>query len=98
MASDKMWRNLVNSYEADLPSNGVGPPDIETISETKPAKRRGKFQVQKIVTEVYICTDAQNQSFASEVFQELHLLGEMSSAKLKKLIENEKRQRQQEQE
>lgn len=82
---DKIWRALVNS----LPelNEGESAPDIEAI----PKKRVGpnKFFVTKIITEVYVYTDVRKHQFSEATFQNLVILGEMSEAKLKKLLEAE---------
>lgn len=89
--NDNMWRLLVNSL--DVPDTGTAAPEMENIPP--PVKKRStrKFNVQKIVTEIYVYTDLEQHAFSEAVFQDLFLLGEMSEAKLKKLLSSEARRR-----
>lgn len=88
--NDNVWRALVNSLP-EISEDGVDAPDMEKI----PKKRSGarKFNVQKIVTEIYVYTDLQDQMFSEVCFQDLYLLGEMSETKLKKLLAAESKRR-----
>ena len=90
MADDTLWRVYVNSLP-ELDEEGDDAPQMEKIPKKKPAGR--KFFVQKIVTEVYVYTDLEAQGFSDATFQELTILGEMSEAKLKKLLGAQARKR-----
>jgi hypothetical protein len=78
---DTIWRNLVNSLP-DTPNDGISAPDIENFKK----KSGRKFYVQKILTEIYVYTDLEDQVFSEASFQDLSILGEMSEAKLKRLL------------
>jgi hypothetical protein len=90
---DSIWRALVNSLP-EIPSGGQNAPDLENLPKQKIRGR--KFKVQKIVTEIYVYTDLEDNAFSEACFQELYLLGEMSEAKLKKLLAAEARRRERE--
>lgn len=96
--SDEVWRVLVNSYE-DLPEDGAGPPDIEIIQSFAPDPDEskevpeGQLFVQKVVTEMYIFTDSENQAFGEHTFQDMVILGLMTKEKLTKLLNRQKRKR-----
>lgn len=84
MASDEIWRNIVNQMP-ELDDSGDDAPTMEKIIKKKRAGR--KFLVQKIITEVYVYTDVEGQGFSEATFQELVILGELSEAKLNRLLE-----------
>jgi hypothetical protein len=86
---DNIWRALVNSLP-ETPEDGEDAPSMEKIP-----KKRGsrKFFVQKIVTEIYVYTDLQDQKFSEACFQDLYLLGEMTEAKLNRLLLSESKRR-----
>lgn len=86
---DNIWRALVNSLPA-LPDEGESPPELENPKKKTVGR---KFRVQKIVTEIYVYTDMQEQAYSEACFQDLYLLGEMTEAKLKKLLAAEARRR-----
>lgn len=90
MADDSIWRVLVNSLP-EIPEDGTSAPDMENFKKKSTSR---KFRVQKIVTEIYVYTDLQDQAFSEMCFQDLYLLGEMSEAKLKKLLAAETKRRQ----
>lgn len=97
--SDEIWRVLVNSYD-DLPANGTGPPAIETLHHVVSEDAVRNFAedsddvfVQKVVTEMYIFTDSQNQVFGEHTFQDMVILGNMSKDKLTKLLNRQRRKR-----
>lgn len=79
----EVWKKFINTLNEDVPEDGEGPPEIESIMKKSKAK---KFTVQKIVTEIYVYTDTENQQFAEATFQDLYLLGEMTESKLNKLL------------
>lgn len=86
---DSIWRALVNS----LPEleEGDSPPEMEKIVPKKPAGR--KFFVQKIITEIYVYTDLDKKAFSEATFQDLIIIGEMTEAKLNKLLRAQQRKR-----
>lgn len=97
--TDDMWRILVNSY--DELDGKIGPPALETIETFAPEMNAednfladdDMVFVQKIVTEVYVFTDANNQMFGEHTFQDMVVLGNMSKEKLTKLLNRQKRKR-----
>lgn len=88
---DEQWRKLINSYSIDLPSDGMGPPDLEM---NKPKKRgrpsAKKYSVQRIVTEIYVFTDENEKTVGTQTFQDLYFLGKMTGPKLEAFIINER--------
>lgn len=86
---DKVWRQFIDTLS--VPDEGDDAPDIESIAKKKRAPAR-KFFVQKIVTEVYVYTDIENHVFAENTFQDLIILGEMSEAKLNKILDKRRNQ------
>lgn len=98
MTDEKMWRTLINSYTNDVDNYGKGPPDIEMVrafaeDEEQPLPDDGIFFVQKIITEVYIYTNREGQTFGDHTFQDMVILGEMSKSKLSRLLERQREKR-----
>lgn len=92
MEDDEALRQMINSIDADMPTEGASPPSLESITpgatgkttvKRKPIK---KVYVQKLITEIYVLTDIDGKSVSNIVNQEIYLLGNMSEAKVKRLI------------
>ncbi len=93
MTDDDAIRRMINSIDVEMPDKGTGPPDLEKVGKEKTvAKRRSsrKLFVQKLVTEVYIYTDLDGHGVGEVVGQKIYLLGNMTEAKLKRLIQAER--------
>lgn len=96
--NDKVWRNLVNSYQGDFPSDGSTPPSMENIKrEEESIIQDGESPVilQKIVTEVYVITSmGGNQVWGkTQSFQNVQLLGDMRLSEALQIIETAKKRR-----
>lgn len=91
--SDDLWRNLINSYD-DLPEDGESAPDLEMYPQEKPQMDKGDVFVQKVITEIYIFTDVNEQVFGEHTFQDMVILGTMSKEKLARLLNRQRRKRQ----
>lgn len=94
------WQKLINSYSNDVDKYGKGPPDIEMVKEFAEEEESdeeipddGIFFVQKVITEVYIYTNRQGQTFGDHTFQDMVILGEMKKDKLEKLLERQREKR-----
>ena len=92
------WERLINSYSNEVDNYGKGPPDIEMVTpdesnEEMPDPDDGIFFVQKVITEVYIYTNREGQSFGEHTFQDMIILGEMNKDKLTKLLEKQREKR-----
>lgn len=87
MSSDvnESIRSLVNKTEG-LPENGLPAPDMEMfpVEEELP----NLFQVQKIITEIYVFTDMGNMKYGSKTFQDVVLMGEMTREQVDTIIQN----------
>jgi len=92
MEDDEALRHMINSIDAEMPTEGASPPSLESITpgvagkttvKRKPIK---KVYVQKLITEIYVLTDIDGKSVSNLVNQEIYLLGNMSEAKVKRLI------------
>jgi len=84
-------RNLVNNLD-DLDIDGISAPKMEMfpVEESEP----DVFQVQKIITEIYVFTDTSNMRYGSKTFQDVVLMGEMTKEQVDTIIKNkEKRKR-----
>jgi hypothetical protein len=46
------------------------------------------YQVQKILTEIYVFTDTNKMQYGSKTFQDVILMGEMTKAEVDTIIEN----------
>jgi len=77
---DEFWRNVVNNLDEVVPKDGRGPPQMEAITTKKKSKENGnrKVLVQKIITQIYVFTDADGKVFASQASQSMHILGQMT--------------------
>lgn len=88
------WRALVNSYEGELPE-GYDPPEREMEPPPPQAPlQEGEVFVQKVITEMYIFTDVNEQIFGEHTFQDMVVLGTMSKEKLARLLNRQRRKRQ----
>lgn len=83
------WREFIESL--DVPDEGESPPEMETIVKKKRTPGR-KYVVQKIITEMYVYTDIENHAFAETTFQDMYILGEMTEAKLNRIISKRRRE------
>lgn len=89
---DDAIRQMINAIDVEMPTEGSDPPVLESIGakptgKTVVKKRTNrKFYVQKLVTEIYILTDMDGKGVSEVVNQELYLLGNMTEAKVKRLI------------
>jgi hypothetical protein len=83
-------RNIVNKVEA-LPEDGVSAPDLETFPIQK--LDLPVYQVQKIMTEVYVYTDMKGMQYGSKTFQDIMILGEMTKDQIDVIVEAKKRKR-----
>ena len=90
MSNLEPWREYIETL--NMPDEGEEAPEIESIVKKKRATPGRKFMVQKIVTEIYVYTDIENHAFAESTFQELFLLGEMTEAKLNRILSKRKRE------
>lgn len=81
---DDAIRSIVNKANW-LPVDGVPAPDLEKypVQEELPL-----YQVQKILTEVYVFTDTNKMQYGSKTFQDVILMGEMTKAQIDTIIEN----------
>lgn len=94
--TDDQWRNLVNKYPDDLPSNGTDAPKMESIPVKTLRDGETPVMLQKLITEVYVYTavsDPKEIWFASESFQHVYLLGQMRLADAQKIILTAKNKR-----
>jgi len=74
-----------------MPEVGIDAPDIEMFPvQEEPPK---VFQVQKIISEVYIYTDLNNMQYGSKTFQDVVLMGEMTKDQIDNIIETKKRRK-----
>lgn len=92
---DDAIRQMINAIDVDMPTEGSDPPVLESIGvkstgKTVVKKKARKFYVQKLVTEIYILTDMDGKGVSEVVNQELYLLGNMTEAKIKRLIAAER--------
>lgn len=95
VSDDAIWRKLVNSFD-ELPEDGSKAPSIETIkpfAEDPKPLTDGQVFVQKVVTEMYIFTDVNEQTFGEHTFQDMVILGNMSKEKLAKLLNRQRAKR-----
>lgn len=93
ISQDDMWRDIINGLE--------GPP-IDDSEEPKPEKidtepmgvkkSDQKFFVQKIITEIYVYTDLENQQYGEMSFQDVVVMGEMPAEKMLRLFKKKRRQ------
>jgi hypothetical protein len=78
----------------DFELEGADPPDIEVegAPQKTVTKRKSpnKVFVQKIITEVYVYTDFAGKGVGEIVNQRLFILGEMTPAKLRKIVTSER--------
>lgn len=83
-------RNLVNNLD-ELSSDGISAPSIEMfpVQENPP----DLFQVQKIITEIYVFTDTNNMKYGSKTFQDVVLMGEMTKEQVDTIIKNKERRK-----
>lgn len=81
-------------YESRFSDTGIDAPAMESIPPEKLITLKGRYFVQKMVTEIYLYTDMEGKMFGQQTFQDLTLLGEMPSEKLIKLIERQRRKHQ----
>lgn len=92
MEDDDALRQMINSIDVEMPTEGSNPPPLESFKEgatgktvvrKKPIR---KFYVQKLITEIYVLTDMEGKGVSEVVNQELYLLGNMSENKVRRLI------------
>jgi hypothetical protein len=85
------WKDVINGIEAeDLPENGKPAPVLENI---KGLVRLKNLTVQKLVTEVYIYTDMDNEVQGEVTFQSATLFGKMTVKEFNELIKEARRNR-----
>ena len=67
----------------------IGAPTMEMfpLKEEEPAV----FQVQKILTEIYVFTDTHNMKYGSKTFQDIIVMGEMTKEQVEALIAKKRR-------
>jgi hypothetical protein len=74
-----------------MPEAGLSAPDLEMIPVQEEPPRL--FQVQKIITEVYVFTDLNNMQYGAKTFQDVVLMGEMTKDQVDTIIENKKKRK-----
>ena len=79
---EEFWRTEINKLSSTLPENGKKPPEIELMKVEAPKKptKDGsrKVLVQKIITQVYVFTDASGKMYTSHTAQNLQIIGTMT--------------------
>ena len=80
-------RKYVNGI--DGLTEGVGPPSMEMfpLKEEDPIV----YQVQKILTEIYVFTDTNHMKYGSKTFQDVIIMGEMTKDQVETLIAKKRR-------
>jgi hypothetical protein len=92
--SDDFWREVINSTRGEF-VDGDGPPSMEMIEPPAPKPlEEDEVFVQKVITEVYIFTDINEQVFGEHTFQDMVVLGPMTKEKLARLLNRQRRKRQ----
>lgn len=94
------WDNLLKNLNVDLPADGKAAPPQEYIPKEiikKSVKRSNpKVLVQKVTTEVWVCTDMDAKTVTSNTFQDITTLGEMTKTQANKLIAESREKRKKE--
>ena len=78
-------RNIIDKADW-LPADGLSAPDMEAYPVQKDTLPT--YQVQKILTEIYVFTDTEKMQYGSKTFQDVILMGEMTKAQVDTIIEN----------
>ena len=83
-------RSIINKGDW-LSEDGLSAPNMETYPVQK--DELPVYQVQKILTEVYVFTDVDNMKYGSKTFQDVVLMGEMTKAQVDTIIENKNKRK-----
>ena len=92
---DAFWKKIINSLDVeDLTEGTTAPPEELSTHKSEQIDEEDdrKVIVQKIITEAYIYSDLNKNTFLPQAIQQFTPMGEMTRAQFFELVRNRRKE------